>query len=64
MNDTTSIVRLRQPDEIDEPLTDILKTGSRRLLARAVESEAGVFFAGAALSVRCRRGLDRPRLSA
>ncbi len=64
MNDTTNTVRLRPLDEIAKPLTDILKTGSRQLPARAAESEAGVFFAGAAPSVRCRRGLDRSRLSA
>jgi putative transposase len=46
MNETISIVRLRQPGEIDDPLTDILRTGARQLLARAVELEAEVFLAG------------------
>ena len=41
----TSIVRLRQPDEIDDPLTEVLRTGARRLLAQAVEMEAEAFLA-------------------
>src|SRR5688500_14403311 len=45
MNDTTSIVRLRQPDDIDDPLTQILRAGARRLLAEAIEREAEVFLA-------------------
>lgn len=43
MNETINIVRLRHPGEIDDPLTDVLKTGARQLLARAVELEAEVF---------------------
>jgi hypothetical protein len=40
MNDTTSIVRFRQSDEIDDSLTDILRAGARQLLAQAIEMEA------------------------
>jgi transposase-like protein len=43
MDEIINIVRLRQPGEIDDPLTDVLKTGARQLLARAVELEAEVF---------------------
>jgi putative transposase len=43
MNETINIVGLRQPGEIDDPLTDILRSGARQLLARAVELEAEVF---------------------
>ena len=35
--------RLRQPDEIDDPLTEVLRAGARRLLAQAVELEAEAF---------------------
>jgi transposase-like protein len=45
MNETINIVRLRQPDEIDDPLTNILRSGARRLLAQAVEIEAEAFLA-------------------
>ena len=31
MNETSNIVRLRQPDEIDDPLTNILRSGARQL---------------------------------
>ena len=31
-----SVVSLRQKDEIDDPLTEILRTGARRLITRAV----------------------------
>lgn len=37
--------RLRQPDEIDDPLTDVLRTGARKLLAQAIEIEAETFLA-------------------
>ena len=53
MSTSTNIVRLRQPDEIDDPLTDVLRSGARRLLAQAVELEADVFLAG-------MRGLKLP----
>ncbi len=43
MNETTNIVPLRQPDEIDDPLTDILRAGARQLLAQAVEIEVEMF---------------------
>ena len=36
MNTSINVVRLRQPDEIDDPLTDVLRAGARRLLAQAV----------------------------
>jgi transposase-like protein len=46
MSTSTNVVRLRQPDEIDDPLTDVLRAGARRLLAQAVELEADAFLAG------------------
>ena len=45
MNETTSIVRLRQPDTIDDPLTDLLRAGARKLLAQAIEIEAEAYLA-------------------
>src|SRR3954454_5644443 len=43
MDSPTNVVRLRQPEEIDDPLTEVLRAGARRLLAQAVEIEAEVF---------------------
>jgi putative transposase len=43
MDSPTNIVRLRQPEEIDDPLTEVLRAGARRLLAQAVELEAEAF---------------------
>ena len=43
MDSPTNIVRLRQPDAIDDPLTEVLRSGARRLLAQAVELEAEPF---------------------
>ena len=40
MNENSNVVALRQPDEIEDPLTDILRSGARQLLAQAVELEA------------------------
>src|SRR3712207_5512866 len=45
MSDTT-VVPLRQPDAIEDPLTAVLRSGPRRLLAQAVEAEAEAFLAG------------------
>ncbi len=45
MHTPTTIVRLRQPDDIGDPLTEVLRTGARRLLAQAVEMEAEAFLA-------------------
>src|SRR5687768_7342879 len=35
----------RHPDEIDDPLTVVLREGARRLLAEAIEAEAEAFLA-------------------
>ena len=45
MNETSNIVPLRQPDEIDDPPTNILRAGARQLLAQAVETEIETFLA-------------------
>lgn len=44
MNDTT-VVPLRQPETVDDPLTAVLRNGARRLLAQAIEAEADAFLA-------------------
>jgi putative transposase len=44
MSDST-VVPLRQPDTIEDPLTAVLRSGARRLLAQAVEAEAEAFLA-------------------
>jgi len=46
MNASINVVRLRQPEELEDPLTDVLRSGARRLLALAVELEAEAFLAG------------------
>jgi len=45
MNETSNVVALRHPDDIDDPLTNILRSGARQLLAQAVEMEAEAFLA-------------------
>ena len=45
MSETSNIVALRQPDDIDDPLTNILRAGARQLLAQAVEIEVETFLA-------------------
>jgi putative transposase len=45
MNEDSTVVRLRQPEEIDDPLTVVLRSGARRLLAQAIEAEAAAFLA-------------------
>src|SRR4051812_24107885 len=45
MTSDTRGVALRQPDEVDDPLTAVLRNGARRLVAQAVEAEAETFLA-------------------
>ena len=45
MTSDSTVVRLRQPDAVDDPLTEVLREGARRLLAQAVEAEAEAFLA-------------------
>ena len=45
MTSSSSVVPLRQPDTIDDPLTAVLRSGARRLLAQAIEAEAEAFLA-------------------
>lgn len=40
-----TVVALRQPGDVCDPLTDILRNGARQLLAQAVEAEVAAFFA-------------------
>lgn len=67
----SSVVGFRQPDEIDDSLTSILRSGARQLLTQAVEIEAEAFQAadgrgrvvrhGHSPSARSRRGSGRLR---
>jgi putative transposase len=45
MTEPINVVRFRQPDDVDDPLTEVLRAGARRLLAQAVELEAEAFLA-------------------
>ena len=45
MTSNSTVVSLRQPETIDDPLTAILRSGARRLLAQAIEAEADTFLA-------------------
>jgi len=51
MTNTSSVVPLRQPNEIEDPLTAVLRNGARRLLAQAIEAEAEAFLA----AMKCER---------
>src|SRR3712207_8084855 len=45
MTSSSTVVSLRQPGEVEDPLTAVLRSGARRLLAQAVEAEAEAFLA-------------------
>ncbi len=45
MTSSSTDVSLRQPDTVDDPLTAVLRSGARRLLAQAIEAEADAFLA-------------------
>ena len=40
MKDDTSVIALRQPDSVEDPLTEIALEGARRMLAAALQAEA------------------------
>jgi putative transposase len=42
------VISLRQKDEINDPLTEILRSGARRLMAQAVAAEFEIFLASTA----------------
>lgn len=42
---STTVVPLRQPETVEDPLTAVLRSGARRLLAQAIEAEAEAFLA-------------------
>jgi transposase-like protein len=58
MTSDSIIVAFRQPDAIEDPLTAILRSGARRLLAQAVEAEAEAFLT-AMKDLRLPDGRDR-----
>jgi len=41
----TTVIRLRQPDAIDDPLSELAREGARRMLAQALIAEADAFVA-------------------
>ncbi len=45
MSSNSTVVSLRQPDSVEDPLTAVLRSGARRLLAQAIEAEADAFLA-------------------
>ena len=45
MTSNSTVVSFRQPDEVDDPLTAVLRSGARRLLSQAIEAEAEAFLA-------------------
>ena len=70
-----NVVKLIQPAEFSDPLTEVLREGARALLAQAVEAEVAAFLSGHAdrqtgrrpptagapwASARGRRDHDRP----
>jgi putative transposase len=48
VNENSTVVRFPQPKVVDDPLTEVLRAGARRLLAQAIEAEAEAFLAGMA----------------
>ena len=45
MEKITDIIALRQPETVDDPLTEIARDGARRMLAAALRAEADAFVA-------------------
>jgi transposase-like protein len=58
MSTDTTLVPLRQPDDIDDSLTAVLRAGARHLLAQAIEAEVEAFLADHA-HLKLADGRDR-----
>jgi putative transposase len=58
MTSDSTVVPLRQPEATEDPLTAVLRSGARRLLAQAIEAEAEAFLA-AMRDKRLPDGRDR-----
>jgi putative transposase len=43
MNENSKVFPLRQPGDLDDPLTEILRSGAQRMLAQAIENEVQAF---------------------
>ncbi len=41
----TTVIQLRQPEAIDDPLTELAREGARRMLATVIVAEADAFVA-------------------
>ena len=41
----TTVISFRQPDAVDDPLTELAREGARRILAQALVAEADAFVA-------------------
>jgi len=46
MSRDTTVIPLRQPDAIDDPLTELAREGVRRILAQVLIAEADALVAG------------------
>jgi hypothetical protein len=51
----SNVIKLSQPGTFSDPLTDILRSGARALLAQAVESEVAAFLGADKLTDDGRR---------
>ena len=45
MTTDSTVLAFQHPDQLDDPLTSVLRDGARRLLAQAIEAEAEAFLA-------------------
>jgi putative transposase len=45
MSTDSTVVAFQHPEDVDDPLTSVLREGARRLLAEAIEAEAEAFLA-------------------
>ena len=66
MSRDSTVIPFRQPDAIDDPLTELAREGTRRMLSQALIAEAGIPICdrirSLALPARrhCRRGARLP----
>jgi putative transposase len=45
VNEDSTVVRFQQSEVVDDPLSEVLRAGARRLLVQAIEAEADAFLA-------------------
>jgi hypothetical protein len=58
MSRDSTVIPFRQPEAINDPLTEVAREGARRMLAQVLIAEADAFVVSGALPAPCNDPLE------